>query len=57
VLIDTAERGLRRLIATFDDPETGYLSRPSPTNAPKYDDYEHLARVAEWSTVHGEEVE
>lgn len=54
-LIEEAEQGLRRLIARFDDPETGYLCRPSPANAPRYDDYEHLARVAEWSTVQGSE--
>ncbi|MGF1623272.1 MAG: double-strand break repair protein AddB [Alphaproteobacteria bacterium] len=56
-LIDDAVRGLCRLIAAFDDPATGYLSRPSPAIAPKYDDYEHLARVAEWSTVDSEEAE
>lgn len=54
-LIDDAEAGLRRLIEAFDDPETGYLCRPSPANAPKYDDYAHLARVAEWSSAEGED--
>lgn len=53
-LIDEAERGLLRLIEKFDDPDTSYLARPSPANAPKYDDYEHLARVAEWATTGGE---
>lgn len=55
-LIDDAERGLARLIASFDDPGTGYLSRPSPAHAPRFDDYEHLARVAEWSTVQGSDI-
>jgi ATP-dependent helicase/nuclease subunit B len=55
-LIDDALHGLRRLIALFDDPATPYRSRPRPDKAPRYSDYEHLARVKEWS-VSGEEEE
>ena len=33
----------------FDFETTGYLSRPNPKSAPQYSDYEHLARVKEWS--------
>lgn len=33
----------------FDFETTGYLSRPNPKNVPEYSDYEHLARVKEWS--------
>ena len=40
----------------FQDPETPYLSVPRPKWAPRYNDYEHLARVREWSTG-GEEPE
>ncbi|MEZ5667606.1 MAG: double-strand break repair protein AddB [Alphaproteobacteria bacterium] len=54
-LIDDAETGFARLVARFDDPATAYLCRPSPAMAPDYDDYVHLARVAEWSTAMGED--
>ena len=39
--------------------ETGYLSRPFPKFARKYSDYDHLARVKEWSLANadGEEGE
>jgi ATP-dependent helicase/nuclease subunit B len=38
------------LIAAFDDPVQAYLAVPRPRLAPRYDDYEHLARVKEWTT-------
>jgi len=41
--------GLCRLIAAFDDPATPYLARPRAEHAPRFSDYEHLARVKEWS--------
>ena len=44
-----AEAGLRALIAKFDDPATPYLARPDASRAPRFSDYEHLARVKEWS--------
>lgn len=40
---------ITEVINLFDFPSTGYLSRPNPKNAPEYSDYEHLARVKEWS--------
>jgi len=43
--------GVQGLVAAFDRVEAPYGSRPSPENAPKYSDYEHLARVKEWSTA------
>jgi len=43
--------GLARLVATFDDPATAYEARPRPDAAPKYSDYEHLARLREWSVA------
>ncbi|MGE0667727.1 MAG: double-strand break repair protein AddB [Sphingomonadales bacterium] len=48
-LIADAEAGLRRLIETFDDPETPYLSQPNPVET-GFGDYDHLARVKEWGT-------
>jgi len=46
-----ARAGLAALVARFDDPATPYLSRPDPANAPRFSDYEHLARVREWSAT------
>jgi ATP-dependent helicase/nuclease subunit B len=52
-----AEEGLVRLIDRFDRPETPYraLRRARFNFAYKYDDYAHLARVAEWSAETVEE--
>ncbi|HEU0071219.1 MAG TPA: double-strand break repair protein AddB [Alphaproteobacteria bacterium] len=51
-----AYRGLTGLIAAFDDPATPYLARPRAAHAPRFSDYEHLARVREWAAS-GEEGE
>ena len=45
-----AEEGVSALVRLFDNINTPYESRPRPENAPKFSDYEHLARVKEWST-------
>ena len=50
-----AEEGVTALIRQFDDVGTPYGSRPRPENAPKFSDYEHLARVKEWSMSEGED--
>ena len=42
---------IAKLINMFDFKDTPYLSRPNPKNVPEYSDYEHLARVKEWSVV------
>jgi ATP-dependent helicase/nuclease subunit B len=41
------------LIDAFDHPNRAYLSRPHPGHAPRFSDYEQLARVAEWSASGG----
>ncbi len=41
--------GLVDLLNTFRDPGTGYPSRPYPQYASRYGDYDHLARVKEWT--------
>ena len=46
-----AQRGLIELITAFDNPETPYESRPRVDFAPAYSDYEHLARIKEWSII------
>jgi ATP-dependent helicase/nuclease subunit B len=49
--------GLTRLIGRFSDPAQGYASRTAPQFVHLYaSDYDHLARVFEWSTS-GEEGE
>ena len=48
-IIDKTEDYLLKLISAFDFETTPYLSRPSPKYVPKNKDYEHLARVREWS--------
>lgn len=47
--LSNTQEGLTRLIANFDDPETRYTCLPHPGKAPDYNDYEHLARIKEWS--------
>ncbi|MEX0583537.1 MAG: double-strand break repair protein AddB [Sneathiella sp.] len=54
-LADEAYDGLVRLIAQFDRQATPYLSCPRPDLPYRFNDYEHLARVKEWSS--GEEPE
>ena len=41
--------GLARLVAAFDDPATPYEPVPWPERLPRFSDYGHLARIAEWS--------
>ena len=46
---------MHTLIARFDDPDQPYLSRVAPQFVKaRVSDYDHLARVFEWSTS-GEE--
>ncbi len=48
-LLDEAMEGMQALVARFDDPLTPYLAVPRTAFAPRYNDYEHLARIGEWS--------
>lgn len=56
LLADT-ETGLAQMIAEYRDPETPYLSRPRVQFLGYPGDYDHLARVPEWSTRDGGEGE
>jgi ATP-dependent helicase/nuclease subunit B len=50
--MDVAEdhyRGLVELLDQFRDPATAYPPRPFPKFAKRYNAYDHLARVKEWS--------
>jgi ATP-dependent helicase/nuclease subunit B len=46
---EAARDGLLRLIAEFDHQSTPYRAVRRPRFRYDYDDYAHLARVAEWS--------
>jgi ATP-dependent helicase/nuclease subunit B len=46
--------GLQMLLNAFAREETPYLSRPFPKFVPRFSDYDHLARVKEWSATGGE---
>ncbi len=49
--VEDAKQRLGDLIDAFDQPDRAYLSRPHPGLAPRFSDYEQLARVAEWSAA------
>ena len=55
VLAEEALAGLGAVIARFDDEATPYMARPRLSAAPRYNDYAHLERIAEWSVAAGEE--
>jgi ATP-dependent helicase/nuclease subunit B len=46
--------GLRTLLDAFACEDTPYLSRPFPKFVPRFSDYDHLARIKEWSATGGE---
>ena len=45
----TALARLEEMVAAFQNPKTPYRARPRPGAAPAFSDYEHLARVKEWT--------
>ncbi len=49
-----ARTGLEQLIAGFDDPAQPYLSQPQAAARPRFSDYDHLARRAEWASESGD---
>lgn len=53
-LLDQTLDKIKALAALFDFETTPYICQPNPNKIPEYSDYEHLARVKEWS-VSGEE--
>ena len=46
--------GLMELLEQFADPGTPYLSRVMPKFIGRAGDYDHLARVKEWSATGGQ---
>lgn len=52
-VIEEHYRRLSGLVARFIKGEAAYVSRPYPKYAKRYSDYDHLARVKEWSAAAG----
>ncbi|MDB5437787.1 MAG: addB [Caulobacteraceae bacterium] len=46
---------LRRRVAAFFEPGAGYLSKAMPHREAEAGDYDHLARVREWSALGGDD--
>jgi ATP-dependent helicase/nuclease subunit B len=42
---EAAWAGLARLLEAFLDPAMPYLAAPRPALAPRYNDFQHLARI------------
>ena len=55
-LLIRCEEYLLKLISSFDFETTPYHSRPIPKYVIKNRDYEHLARIKEWSVQDDEEI-
>lgn len=47
-LLGQTRDGLERLVTAFDSEVIPYRCKPSPAFAPRYSDYDHLARLGEW---------
>ena len=50
-ITNQTHESLKQLIQIYDDPEMPYISLPRPDQAPRFNDYEHLARVREWNVA------
>ena len=50
-LANDARAGLTALISTYADVATPYTAVPNAAKAPRFNDYGHLARIAEWAGV------
>ncbi len=49
--IENAEEGLINLINIFENNDTPYYAIPKLDNAPRFNDYEYLERVKEWTAL------
>lgn len=55
---DVARKSIARLksyVNSFNNPDMPYRSRPRPMFKSRFGDYDHLARVREWSSADGED--
>ncbi|MDX1402866.1 MAG: PD-(D/E)XK nuclease family protein, partial [Kiloniellales bacterium] len=55
LLAETTMERVRRLITAFQDSKMPYEAIPNPSWAPRFNDYEHLARLREWAVAGREE--
>jgi ATP-dependent helicase/nuclease subunit B len=55
-VVERHVKGLVRLLSSLRHADVGYPSRPFPKYAKAYDDYDHLARVREWSLAGDDEI-
>lgn len=56
-VIDDHYQGLIQLLDSFTDPSTGYMARPFPQFAARFNAYDHLSRVKEWTAGGADEDE
>ena len=56
-IISKAEEGFLRLLRFFEKEDTPYVACPDLDTKPRYNDYEHLERLAEWSTQKDEDAD
>ena len=49
--VEIVKEGLERLIETFWKLETPFYCIPNAQNAPRFNDYEHVSRLKEWSVL------
>lgn len=54
-VVALVDDGLRNLIRGFRSDDVPFYSLPDILNIPRFNDYEHLARVKEWAALGGEE--
>ena len=53
--MDKTYEQIQKMANLFEFKSTPYLCCPNPNKALKYSDYEHLARIREWSVVSDDE--
>lgn len=54
-LVETTAENLRRLVESYDSADMPYISIPRPGEKPRFNDYEHLARIREWAATGDED--
>ncbi|MCB1532679.1 MAG: PD-(D/E)XK nuclease family protein [Alphaproteobacteria bacterium] len=50
-VLERTRAGLESLIEHFARPETPYYAVPNEAHKPRFNDYEHLARIKEWGAL------
>ena len=54
-LVEKTKQGLMQMIMAFQSDKTPYEVCPIPSQAPQFNDYQHLARMQEWAFLSGDE--